>query len=43
MTLAFLRDRLSAPWEWTANQIAARPKAALIVWAVSFTLVAWVF
>jgi hypothetical protein len=43
MTLALLRDRLSAPLEWTANLIAARPKAALIVWIVSLVLVAWVF
>ncbi len=43
MTLASLRDRLSAPLEWTTNQIAARPKAALVVWIVSVVLAAWVF
>jgi len=43
MTLASLRERLAASLEWTANQIGARPKAALIVWIVSLALVAWVF
>lgn len=43
MTLASLRERLSVPLEWTANRIAARPKAALIVWIVSVALAAWVF
>ncbi len=43
MTLASLRDRLSAPLEWTANQIAVRPKAALVIWIVSVALAAWVF
>ncbi len=43
MTLASLRERLSAPLEWTAGQIAARPKAALVVWIVSVAVAAWVF
>jgi hypothetical protein len=43
MTLASLRDRASAPLEWTTAQIAARPKAALAVWMVSLALVAWMF
>lgn len=47
MTLASLRDRLSAPLEWISAQIAARPKAALkaalVIWISSLALVAWVF
>jgi hypothetical protein len=43
MTLASLRERLSAPLEWTAGQIKARPKGALVVWAISLVVVAWVF
>lgn len=43
MTLASLRDRLSAPVDWTASQVAARPKAALIAWIASLALTAWVF
>lgn len=43
MTLASLRERFSASLEWTAIQIAARPKAVLIVWAVSLVLAAWTF
>lgn len=43
MTLASLRDRFSVPWEYAARHIAAQPKAALIVWALSLVLVAWVF
>lgn len=39
MTLASLRDRLSAPLEW----IAARPKGALVIWLLSLALAAWVF
>lgn len=42
MTLASLRDRLSAPLEWVADQIKARPKGALVLWAVSLAVVAWV-
>lgn len=42
MTLASLRDRLSVSVEWTAGQVAARPKdalkAALVVWIVSVAL-----
>ena len=36
-------DSLSAPLEWTADQIRARPKGALIVWAISLVAVAVVF
>jgi hypothetical protein len=43
MMLASLRARLSAPLEWTASQIKARPKGALVVWAVSLVVVALVF
>lgn len=43
MTLASLRDRAAVPLEWTAGQIAARPKAALVVWLVSLAVVARVF
>jgi hypothetical protein len=43
MTFALLRDRLSAPLEWIASQIAARPKAALMLWAASLALAAWIF
>ena len=50
MTLASLRDglstffdRLSAPLEWTSAQIKARPKGALVLWAVSLVVVALVF
>lgn len=43
MTLASWRDRLSVPLEWIATRIAARPKAALIVWIVSVALAAWMF
>jgi hypothetical protein len=41
MTLASLRDGAAVPLEWTAAQIAARPKAALMIWIVSLALVAW--
>lgn len=43
MILTSLRDRLSAPLEWTAKQIALRPKGALAVWVVSLVVAAWVF
>jgi hypothetical protein len=43
MTLASLRARLSAPLELAAAQIKARPKGALVVWAVSLVVVALVF
>ena len=43
MTLASLRDRLSAPVEWAASQVAARPKATLITWITSLALTALVF
>lgn len=43
MTLASLRDRLSAPLEWTAQQVAARPKGALAIWVVSLVIAAWMF
>ena len=43
MNLTSLRDRLSAPLEWTARQIALRPKGALAAWAASLVIVAWVF
>lgn len=43
MILTSLRDRLSAPLEWTAKQIALRPKGALAVWVVSLVVTAWVF
>jgi hypothetical protein len=43
MTFASLRERFSAPLEWIAIQIVARPKATLIAWIVSLALVAWVF
>lgn len=43
MTLASLRDRLSAPLEWIAARIAARPKGALVIWLLSLALAAWVF
>lgn len=39
----FFFDKLSAPLEWTADQIKARPKATLVLWAVSLVVVAWVF
>lgn len=42
MMLASLRDRLSAPLEWIAAQVAARPKGALMIWIVSLALAAWV-
>lgn len=42
MTLASLRDRLSAPLKWIAAQVAARPKGALMIWIVSLALAAWV-
>jgi len=42
MTLASLRDGLAVPLEWIARQIAARPKATLIVWLVSLAIAAWV-
>jgi hypothetical protein len=34
-------DKLSKPLEWTADQIKARPKGALAVWAVSLVAVWW--
>ncbi len=43
MTFAALRDRLSVPVEWIANQVAARPKGALVVWLMSLGFVALVF
>ncbi|MES2752408.1 MAG: hypothetical protein V4661_13650 [Pseudomonadota bacterium] len=43
MNLTFLRDRLSAPLEWTAKQIALRPKGALAVWVASLVIAVWVF
>lgn len=47
MTLASLRDRLAAPLEWIARQIAAWPKTALttalVTWLVSLIVVAWAF
>jgi len=43
MTLASLRDRLAVPLEWTARQIAARPKGALVLWIVSLAVVSWLF
>lgn len=43
MTLASLRERFSAPVDWVAAQVAARPKGALVVWMVSLVLVAWIF
>lgn len=36
-------DKLSKPLEWTADQIKARPKGALVLWAVSVAIVALVF
>lgn len=41
MTLALLRDRISASVEWIATGIAARPKVALMVWLISLAVVAW--
>lgn len=41
-TLSRVRNYLSAPLEWTADQIRARPKGALIVFVVLLVL-AWVF
>lgn len=35
--------RLAAALAWVAGQIAARPKAVLIAWAISLVVVAWVF
>lgn len=43
MTLASLRERLSAPLEWNAARVAAHPKGALAIWIVSLAIVAWVF
>ena len=43
MTLASLRERLSAPLEWSAARVAAHPKGALAIWIVSLAVVAWVF
>jgi hypothetical protein len=42
MTLASLRDRVAVPVEWVAAQIAARPKAALVVWIASLAFTALV-
>ncbi|NGX96816.1 MAG: hypothetical protein G4V63_16850 [Candidatus Afipia apatlaquensis] len=30
-----IRNTLSAPLEWTADQVKARPKAFLIVWTAT--------
>jgi hypothetical protein len=43
MNLTSLRDRASAPLEWTARQVALHPKGVLAVWAVSLFVVALVF
>lgn len=43
MKLASLRDRLAAPLEWIASQIKARPKGALVIFAILLVVVAWVF
>lgn len=40
---AALAARVIAPAGWMVNQIAARPKTALVVWILSLALVAWVF
>jgi len=37
-TLKRVRDYLSAPLEWTADHIRARPKGALIVFVVLLVL-----
>jgi hypothetical protein len=34
---------LAAPLEWTAGLVAKYPKGALMVWAASLVVVAWVF
>lgn len=43
MTLASLRDRIAVPLEFISAQIAVRPKGALVVWALSLVLAAWMF
>lgn len=43
MSLALLRECFSAPLEWIADKIKARPKAALMLWAASLLIVAWLF
>lgn len=46
MTFKQVRGALSAPLEWIADQIKARPKTFLVSWAIStvigFALGAWV-
>jgi len=46
MTFKQVRDALCGPLEWTARQIGARPKGALVLWVVSgvaaFVFGAWV-
>lgn len=34
---------LSVPLEWIAGRVATHPKAALIAWAISLGVVAWLF
>jgi hypothetical protein len=36
MSLASLRECFSAPLEWIADKIKARPKAALMLWSCVF-------
>lgn len=43
MTFKQVRDVLAAPLESIADQIKARPKGFLVVWAVSLVVVARVF
>lgn len=43
MTLASLRERISVPLEWIATRVASHPKIALVTWALSLVLVAWMF
>lgn len=43
MTLASLRERFAAPLEWVATRVASHPKIALVMWALSLVLVAWMF
>jgi hypothetical protein len=41
MTLASFRECLSVPLAWSAARVAAHPKTALVVWAVSLAVAAW--
>jgi len=41
--IAKLFAALSTLLEWIAGRVAAHPKAALIAWAISLGVVAWLF